>query len=337
MRLVQPIALAVARERVGRVLLDAAQVVQMHWERVATHAWLISEAEGQDPLLPVVFALVHESQRRTGGMDPQHGPRAAVFVAGDRHVLFTFLSPANRELLAETCRDHSAGLVSDRIELGVCWDADRLDLEGRRPAGPRLPVDGLREARGRHPAGVRLERRVELWVACRVPRVANLLGGPPTTSPLTGNIAPRNSWRRSARRSLATPECSNQVAAGHQGQCGAEGQRQHRLACGRQPGADEDCQHSESMQAKGGGKVHVIDPSGKQEREVCGWRIRRSDMAVIRHLRSVGRASHRFGKGAGSACSAPGALFVPALSRGRLPTTGDRHGTRPTPGDRPLP
>ena len=38
------------------------------------------------------------------------------------------LAPAQLELLYTACRDHTDGEVTDDPTLGVCWDADRLNL-----------------------------------------------------------------------------------------------------------------------------------------------------------------------------------------------------------------
>lgn len=99
-----------------------------HWQRVRQHAIVTSRSLGIDPLVPVVFALVHDSQREDEGLDPEHGPRAAEFVTEHRYTLFAFLSNSQIDELVIACRDHSEGLVHGPEAVQACWDADRLDL-----------------------------------------------------------------------------------------------------------------------------------------------------------------------------------------------------------------
>lgn len=99
-----------------------------HWARVAQHAQAISAALQVSPLVPVLFAWVHDSQRLNDGHDAWHGLRAARFVAEHRATLFAFLSESDGLLLQHACEKHSDGLVSDQPVLQACWDADRLDL-----------------------------------------------------------------------------------------------------------------------------------------------------------------------------------------------------------------
>ena len=99
-----------------------------HWERVANHAISIARSEGLDPLVPYLFGLVHDSQRLDDGNDPQHGPRAAAFVASARTGLFAALSDEQVEHLAQACDLHSNGMTEAHPLVQSCWDADRLDL-----------------------------------------------------------------------------------------------------------------------------------------------------------------------------------------------------------------
>lgn len=99
-----------------------------HWARVEAHALLISQSLGISPLVPVLFALVHDSQRMNDDVDPWHGLRAAKFVKENRAGLFAFLSDSDWATLQEACEKHSDGWVSEDPVLQACWDADRLDL-----------------------------------------------------------------------------------------------------------------------------------------------------------------------------------------------------------------
>lgn len=101
-----------------------------HWLRVARNgAELARLTPGADAPLVELFALIHDSRRRTeGGDDPEHGPRAGDYVehlVGTGHLA---LEPARVHVLAEACRHHEAGKVTRHPTIAACWDADRLEL-----------------------------------------------------------------------------------------------------------------------------------------------------------------------------------------------------------------
>ena len=75
-----------------------------HWARVEAHALLISQSLGISPLVPVLFAWVHDSQRMNDDVDPWHGLRAAKFVKENRAGLFAFLSDSDWMTLQEACK-----------------------------------------------------------------------------------------------------------------------------------------------------------------------------------------------------------------------------------------
>ena len=99
-----------------------------HWARVGLHARALARAEGIDPLIPSLFAMVHDSQRRDDGFDPEHGRRAADFISASRSTLFGFLRDDEVSDLVLACRLHSDGHVDGNAVVRACWDADRLDL-----------------------------------------------------------------------------------------------------------------------------------------------------------------------------------------------------------------
>lgn len=124
-----------------------------HWRRVELHALALSAALKVSPLVPVLFSVVHDSQRTTDGSDPWHGERAALFVRKNRQGLFAFLSDAECGQLEQACEKHSAGQLSTDPVIQACWDADRLDLGrvGRIP-DPRY----LSSAFARRPEVIKL-------------------------------------------------------------------------------------------------------------------------------------------------------------------------------------
>lgn len=99
-----------------------------HWQRVALHGAAVARSLGIDPLIPQIFALVHDSQRWDEGPDLNHGRRAAEFIASTRDDLFGFLSDDQVRMLAKACDVHSDGTVEREPVLQACLDADRLDL-----------------------------------------------------------------------------------------------------------------------------------------------------------------------------------------------------------------
>ena len=81
-----------------------------------------------DPAVLFCFALLHDSRRLNDGHDPQHGARAAEFLAELRgeHVA---LSDEQADLLGFALANHTgSGPVGNDNTIGACWDADRLCL-----------------------------------------------------------------------------------------------------------------------------------------------------------------------------------------------------------------
>jgi uncharacterized protein len=100
-----------------------------HWRIVARNGLeLAAVTPGADPLVAVLFGLFHDAKRLDDGEDPDHGPRAGVFVR-EVHATGLFrLSPERLDRLVVACSTHTVAMVSDDPTLGVCYDADRLDL-----------------------------------------------------------------------------------------------------------------------------------------------------------------------------------------------------------------
>jgi uncharacterized protein len=122
----QPVFQA-AMDRFG--LGEISQHGPGHWLKVYRNATLVAEqTPGADLAVCELFALLHDCERRSEGTDPQHGPRAAAF-AGELHVEGTLtISRQQLALLQKAVSLHAFGQVSDDPTIGVCWDADRLDL-----------------------------------------------------------------------------------------------------------------------------------------------------------------------------------------------------------------
>ena len=112
---------------------------ESHWQRVAAAGLaLLPEASAANPALVFLFALFHDSMRLNDNYDPLHGSRGAALATELRGEAFD-LEDAEMELLRFACEEHTNGGLDPEPTVGVCWDADRLNLwrVGRRP-DPRL-------------------------------------------------------------------------------------------------------------------------------------------------------------------------------------------------------
>jgi uncharacterized protein len=121
-----------------------------HWRRVtAAGLALLPETPAADPAVVFLFAVFHDSMRFNDGHDPLHGPRGAALAGELRGEAFD-LDDAKMELLSFACEEHTNGGVGSDPTVGVCWDADRLNLwrVGIRP-DPRLLSTGAARNGGR--------------------------------------------------------------------------------------------------------------------------------------------------------------------------------------------
>ncbi len=98
-----------------------------HWMRVKDIGFRLCDINGADKQIIELFAILHDSQRRSEHLDVGHGARAADFAERLRSTHFC-LSDEDFEKLATACIFHSDGSVSQDVTIGTCWDADRLDL-----------------------------------------------------------------------------------------------------------------------------------------------------------------------------------------------------------------
>ena len=137
--------LAAARDRF--VLGDFSLHGPDHWQRVRenglriAHHYKIAKVE-----MVELFAYLHDCCRESDGTDPQHGPRAAEFAESLRGSLID-LEDEIFELLRIAIAGHTTGGAHDSLMVGICWDADRLDLGrvGIQPAPRYLCTDFAKE------------------------------------------------------------------------------------------------------------------------------------------------------------------------------------------------
>jgi uncharacterized protein len=100
-----------------------------HWEKVERNALVLAASTPQcNARVVQLFALLHDSKRQNEDKDPKHGARAADYAKKLYKQNKLEISEAELTVLATACRHHTDGETSTDPTVGVCWDADRLDL-----------------------------------------------------------------------------------------------------------------------------------------------------------------------------------------------------------------
>lgn len=118
-----------------------------HWAGVAAAGLiLLDSTPDADPLVVLLFALFHDSMRRSDGHDPEHGKRGAKLARTMRDAGDFELEEARLLKLEEACISHDKGGTSMDPTIGVCWDADRLNLwrVGTKPKPALLSTPAAR-------------------------------------------------------------------------------------------------------------------------------------------------------------------------------------------------
>ncbi len=113
--------------RILSPLSDSTVHGEEHWRRVASNGLDMAEEVGADPLLVVLFGIFHDSMQFAEYSDPGHGKRGG-FLACCLNTELIGLADDRLDLLYAACAGHTDGETSDDATIGVCWDADRLDL-----------------------------------------------------------------------------------------------------------------------------------------------------------------------------------------------------------------
>jgi len=119
---------------------------ERHWQAVGlAGVELAEEVPGADPELVFLFALFHDAMRLNDDHDPGHGARGAG-LAGELHEESFRLDGDRFALLVEACAGHTDGGLATEPAVGVCWDADRLNLwrVGRQPDPALLSTEPAR-------------------------------------------------------------------------------------------------------------------------------------------------------------------------------------------------
>ncbi len=105
-----------------------------HWQRVQENGLKLAKHNGANKDIVKLFSFLHDCCRENDGGDPFHGPRAAEFTIGLRDDLIVADDQVFAKLV-EAIRDHTSVRQTNDIDIGTCWDADRLDIGrvGMRP------------------------------------------------------------------------------------------------------------------------------------------------------------------------------------------------------------
>jgi uncharacterized protein len=114
-----------------------------HWRAVAEVGLrLLRENRKADPMVVLLFSLFHDAMRENEEDDPGHGRRGAE-LAQEFQGRYFLLPPEQLGLLIEACAGHTDVRFSDDPTIGVCFDADRLNLwrVGKTPEAKYLSTD----------------------------------------------------------------------------------------------------------------------------------------------------------------------------------------------------
>jgi len=125
---------------------------ERHWSAVAALGLdLCAEVPLAEPLVVLLFAILHDCRRTHEQDDPGHGTRAAGLVAELAGEAIG-LSRQRLGLLLSACRLHTSATRIHQPTLAVCFDADRLNLWrlGIEPSSGRLSTHTAQQARWRH-------------------------------------------------------------------------------------------------------------------------------------------------------------------------------------------
>ena len=132
-----------------------------HWRDVASIGLALGERTRDcDPVVTVLFGVLHDAKRIGDDSDPPHGARGADLASSLDLARFG-LSADQIALLEQACRGHTGGGRSGDPTIGTCWDADRLTLwrVGTVPSARYMSTDAGRAAAA---AGQRFPR-VKDW------------------------------------------------------------------------------------------------------------------------------------------------------------------------------
>lgn len=97
-----------------------------HWLRVMENGLTIASMNGANKKNIIAFAIFHDCRRHSEHFDPLHGERASEYILKYKDSLG--LNTNELDLVSYAIKHHSDGKLSKDINIGTCWDGDRLDL-----------------------------------------------------------------------------------------------------------------------------------------------------------------------------------------------------------------
>lgn len=117
-----------------------------HWQRVRENGIRLAKKTKADKLVVELFALLHDCCRESEYGDPEHGPRAAVFIESLRGDAIA-LEDDRFEQLQIAIREHTRTLSHPDVTIATCFDSDRLDIGrvGSKPNPRFLNTDAAKE------------------------------------------------------------------------------------------------------------------------------------------------------------------------------------------------
>lgn len=134
-----PPLIQAARHQAGP-MVGAPVHGEHHWLSVALTGLALAARDSRvDPAFVVAFAILHDAERKSDGVDMTHGQRAARLP----DLLADLLPPIDRQALRRAIGWHSDGFTAEHLllkpegrdidrqvlpSIGACWDADRLNL-----------------------------------------------------------------------------------------------------------------------------------------------------------------------------------------------------------------
>lgn len=102
---------------------------ESHWLHVTQVGHELAEQTPDCDLAVIfLFGLLHDSKRVSDGRDPEHGERASKFACQLHQQDCLPLDNGQLDMLMFACHEHDNGKTSDDPTIGICWDADRLNL-----------------------------------------------------------------------------------------------------------------------------------------------------------------------------------------------------------------
>ena len=97
-----------------------------HWARVIHNGLEISQENEANPNVIIAFGMFHDIKRENEYEDPEHGFRGGELLMSYKGRVNLTLQELETARIA--CSGHTSELYSRDLDVGTCWDADRLDL-----------------------------------------------------------------------------------------------------------------------------------------------------------------------------------------------------------------